>query len=336
VTVGYDTLAVHQSRTITITVTVPTQAGVLATNCGGLALQDLIGTALSDVASNPCADTTPELIPTTLTYTGATTQGYNEPATVSANLVDDLSNALDSQSVTFTLNGSETCTANTDPSGNASCPITPGEVAGTYSLIASFAGTSVYGPSTATTSFVITLVLTAPPLPNPTWETPYSTTITALGGSGIVTFSKASGTLPTGLSLEGNGTLIGTPTDKTQIGLTFTFTVEATDPVPASGTQSYTIKLLSPCAGGLTPYFLSATSHTGNFTGFFCVNSSGVALYTQNGGGHGTGTLTTSGGVTRITAFGMNMALLGERSGAFSTFVETAPGPQKAGTFTLL
>jgi len=336
VTVDYDTLAVHQSRTVTITVTVPTPAGTLATNCGGLALEDLIGTALTSLVTSPCASTTPILIPTTLTYAGATTGAYNQPATVSAHLVDDLSNSLSGLSVTFTLNGTESCTNSTDGSGNVSCPITPGEVAGTYPLVASFTGTSVYAASSAPTSFVITLILTAPPLPNPTWETPYSTTITVLGGSGVVTFSKTAGTLPTGVNLAANGVLSGTPTDKTQIGQTFTFTVKATDTVPASGTQAYTIKLLSPCGVGPTPYFLSATSRTGNFTGFFCVGPTGVGTFSQNGGPHGSGTVKTSGGVTRITAFGTNLALLGQEFGASSTFIETAPAPQKAGTFTLL
>ncbi len=337
VTVDYDTLAVHQSRTITITVTVPAQAGTPATNCGGLALQDLIGTVLSSQTTIPCATTTPELIPTTLTYTGAATGAYNQSATVSAHLVDDLANDLSGESVTFTLNGTETCSDTTDASGNASCTITPGEVAGTYPLVASFTATNTYGSSSAPTSYVITLVLTSPPLPNPTWETPYSTTITALGGSGTVTFSKISGTLPTGVNLGSNGVLMGTPTDKTQIGQPFTFTVQATDPRPASGSQAYTIKVLSPCTvTTLTPYFLSATSHTGNFTGFFCVNSAGIGTYAQNGGPTGTGTLTTTGGTTRITAFGKDLALLGEENSWSSTFTETAPAPEKAGTFTLL
>src|SRR5262249_577170 len=64
VTVKYDTLAVHQSRTVTITATVPVQAGTPATNCGTLNGFDLIQTALSPLTTSPCATTTPVKIPT--------------------------------------------------------------------------------------------------------------------------------------------------------------------------------------------------------------------------------------------------------------------------------
>ena len=57
-TVGYDYLSVHQTRTITVTATVPLNAGAVLTNCGGLAGQDLLGTALSAATTNPCATTT--------------------------------------------------------------------------------------------------------------------------------------------------------------------------------------------------------------------------------------------------------------------------------------
>jgi hypothetical protein len=80
---------------------------------------------------------------------------------------------------------------------------------------------------------------------------------------------------------------------------------------------------------------LSATSATGSFTGLFCVNGSGSGTYSQTGGPSGTGTVNTSNGATQITAFGTNLALLGETYGSFSSFTETAPAPETAGTFTL-
>lgn len=58
VTVTYDTLPVHQARSITVTVTVPSGAGALSTNCGGLAGEDLLGTALAAQTTIPCASTT--------------------------------------------------------------------------------------------------------------------------------------------------------------------------------------------------------------------------------------------------------------------------------------
>jgi PKD repeat protein len=96
-----------------------------------------------------------------------------------------------------------------------------------------------------------------------------------------------------------------------------------------------TVKVASPCASG-TAYFLTATSRTGNFTGVFCANGSGTGPYTQSGGATGTGTLKLSGSTIWISASGKNLALLGEKSSAVNTFTETAPGPMKAGTFTLV
>jgi fibronectin-binding autotransporter adhesin len=87
------------------------------------------------------------------------------------------------------------------------------------------------------------------------------------------------------------------------------------------------------CPVGLTAYHLSAVSNTGNFRGLFCLNASGRGTYTQ-GSVTGTGTITTSGGVTRISAYGTNLALVGQTNGSTSSFRETAP-LHTAGTFTL-
>ena len=61
------------------------------------------------------------------------------------------------------MNNAETCTGITDATGTASCPITPGELAGTYTLAGTFAGdTSTALPlpllgSTSSSSFVVAL-----------------------------------------------------------------------------------------------------------------------------------------------------------------------------------
>ena len=102
VTVTYDTLPVHQSRAVTVTATVPVQAGAAATNCGSLAGQDLLGTALSGRTSSPCATTTPVKIPTVTTYTGARSGDFHDPATVSARLTDDAANPIAGRTLRFT------------------------------------------------------------------------------------------------------------------------------------------------------------------------------------------------------------------------------------------
>jgi hypothetical protein len=90
------------------------------------------------------------------------------------------------------------------------------------------------------------MVLSPSSLPNPTWDQPYSTAITASGGVSPVTFVVSSGTLPTGLSLASNGVLSGTATGKAQIGEQFSFAVTATAFSGNSVTQSYTMTAQSP------------------------------------------------------------------------------------------
>ena len=69
-----------------------------------------------------------------------------------------------------------------------------------------------------------TITVNPSTLPNGKKNTAYSQTITASGGSSPYTFSKTSGTLPTGITLSSSGSLSGTPTATG----TFTFTVQAT------------------------------------------------------------------------------------------------------------
>jgi uncharacterized repeat protein (TIGR01451 family) len=179
ITVSYDTLPVHQSRSIVVTATVPAQAGVTATNCGSLAGQDLLGTALPGQTTVPCAVTAPVKIPTIVTYTGALSGDFHDPATVSATLTDDSANPLPGKTIVFTLNGAETCSGTTDATGTASCQITPGEAAGPYSLTAAFTDTTdpVYAVSSTTATFTVTREETTTTYTGPT--------VILQGGSGV-------------------------------------------------------------------------------------------------------------------------------------------------------
>lgn len=67
-------------------------------------------------------------------------------------------------------------------------------------------------------------------LPNGTVGAPYSTTLTATGGSGTYGWSVSAGTLPAGLSLSSAGVLSGTPTTAG----TSTFSVTASDTAPGA------------------------------------------------------------------------------------------------------
>lgn len=99
----------------------------------------------------------------TLTGASATSSNFNDAVTVSAQLTSGGS-ALSGKTITFVLgsgSGTETCSAPTDGTGTASCPITPNQPAGTYTLTASFGGDSTYGQSSASTAFTVFLEETA-------------------------------------------------------------------------------------------------------------------------------------------------------------------------------
>ena len=149
-------------------------------------------------------------------------------------------------------------------------------------------------------------VLTFSPstLPDGTQGVFYSQTLTVSGGSGTVTFTLASGSLPAGLSLSSSGTISGTPTTVQ----TTTFTVYATDTSGSTGTQTFTITINA--AGGLvvnpstlpagtqgTAYnqTVTATGGTGPYTFAVTAGSLPAGLSLDTNTGAITGTPTTPG-----------------------------------------
>lgn len=100
--------------------------------------------------------------PTTLTYTGALTGDFHDPATVSARLtLTGTGDPVGNQPVSFKLNNTETCAGTTNADGMASCTITPNEPAATYPLTATFAGSKGLLPSNTSVDFVVTKEETA-------------------------------------------------------------------------------------------------------------------------------------------------------------------------------
>jgi len=142
--------------TVTLTCNASVNAG--ATNHLKLAIADATDTlydsnvfiqAGSLVSGTPAAATTLTVSPATGDFADSTT--------VSAVLTKTSdSSPVAGKSVTLTLNGVENCTATTDATGKASCPITPGEAAGTYTLAGSFAGDSEFLASSGSANFVVT------------------------------------------------------------------------------------------------------------------------------------------------------------------------------------
>ena len=84
------------------------------------------------------------------------------------------------------------------------------------------------GPAlTATKAFaiVVRLAITPPSLPNATVNSAYSASLAAAGGTAPYSWSRVSGSLPTGLSLSRSGVISGIPT----MAGTFSFAVRVTD-----------------------------------------------------------------------------------------------------------
>jgi uncharacterized repeat protein (TIGR01451 family) len=187
VTCTFASLAPKESETITIVVK-PTSSGPVTNTASVMATETDPNTA----DNNATVTTTANARPTTLVYTGATTQDFNDPFTASAKLTDTTTGTpIASKSVTFRLNNTESCSGTTNASGVASCQITPGEAAGTYSLTTSFAGDSVYAASSATpTTFIVTKEQTTTQYTGPTGPIQNGTTVTL---SGVL---KEDGTTP--------------------------------------------------------------------------------------------------------------------------------------------
>jgi uncharacterized repeat protein (TIGR01451 family) len=178
-TVSCNLGSMDKNATATITLIVrPTQAATFTNDASVTAFQN------DPVMTNNFASvsTTALRRPTTITYTGATTTDYHDPATVSAKLTDTTTNTpIAGKSLTFTLNGSETCSGITNAMGIASCQITPNEPAGSYPLVVEFAADTKYASSSKTVTFIVTKEQTATTYTGPTGPILNGSTITLSG-----------------------------------------------------------------------------------------------------------------------------------------------------------
>ncbi|MDN8662653.1 putative Ig domain-containing protein [Stenotrophomonas indicatrix] len=111
------------------------------------------------------------------------------------------------------------------------------------------------------------ITLAASPAVNLTVGVPFSTSLSASGGTGPYTYSLDTGSIPPGLSLSGN-TISGTPTQRGA----YAFTIRATDSTSASGVRSFsgsatnptlTIAPSSPSAAQNLPYSVTFTASGG-------------------------------------------------------------------------
>jgi hypothetical protein len=133
--------------------------------------------------------------PTTLTVS-ATTGPYGGPTTVTGTLINAATVLpVAGQTVTLTLNGTQSCTAVTAANGQASCSITPNEPAGSYTVYGDFGGNPSTSsgpsllPSGGSNTFVVTKAPTTTTNTSPTivvdgMPITLSATVSTTGGSG--------------------------------------------------------------------------------------------------------------------------------------------------------
>ena len=107
-------------------------------------------------ASSGSVSQTVERARTTLTYDGASSGDFHDPAVLSATLTRQYdASPIAGKAVHFTM-ASQSCDAITSAAGQASCTVTPQEPAGDYTVTASFAGDAGSQPSSDSKAFKVT------------------------------------------------------------------------------------------------------------------------------------------------------------------------------------
>ena len=178
-----------------------------------------------DVAFKPAAALTSIAVtPTNPTVTAGGTQQFTATGTYS-----DSSTANITTQVTWSSSKTSVATINT--SGLATT------IAGGSSIITATQG-SVAGSTTLTVQ-PTALAITSTTLPAGTVAQAYSTTLAASGGTAPYTWTLASGTLPTGLTLSSAGQISGTPS----AAATFTFTVQVADGGQQTASKQFSITI---------------------------------------------------------------------------------------------
>ncbi len=211
----------------------------------------------------------------TISPTPSVTLDAGQSATFTATVNNDASNA----GVTWSVGSVGTLSAATSKTVVYTAPATI--TAATTSFVTAMpVANTLYAASTQI-NLSPALAFTTTALSNGTLGAAYNASILTTGGSGTVSYSIASGTLPTGLLLSAAGTLSGTPT---AVG-SFTFTVQAQDTAstPVAATKTFTIVVTAPqlliatasisngvtgkaysqqlnASGGIAPYVWTITS----------------------------------------------------------------------------
>lgn len=156
----------------------------------------------------------------------------------------------------------------------------------------------------ADTSKLTVISLVPIELPYAIVGVPYSSGVIATGGTAPYTYELTQGTIPTGMVLNENGTLSGTPT----AAGTAAFTITATDSNGFDGSRSYTLDVIiilinldMPSLNGNknVPYTNTVTASGGGAPYTYTVTAGSLPIgLAMNSSGQITGTPTRSGNST--------------------------------------
>ena len=196
---------------------------------------------------------------------------------------------------------------------------TPTGAPGTANFTAKVTDSSTAAvPGSATQALTILInpatlqITTTSPLTNGSLNSPYSATLQSTGGTGQITWSLITGTLPTGLSLNATtGVISGTPTEAISADLTFQAADSGTPQQSVQTSLNLTIdgttlaitttSLLNPLVGESYSQTLQFTGGTAPFTWSVLSGTLPAGLSLDSSTGTITGTPTATSGPTSIT-----------------------------------
>jgi hypothetical protein len=221
----------------------------------------------SDYSSSSTSASVTVSTPTSLSVSAATGT-YGQSTAVTGTLTNAVNGyPISGQTITLTLNGSQSCTATTSSTGKASCAITPNESAGTYTLSGSFAGNTTTSPVLVASSGSNHLVVNGAPT-----NLSYTGPTSATPGQSITLSSELTSS---GTALSGQTVTMTLGTGRSAQSCTATTT--------SSGAAACTISDVNQVSGSVAV----TVSYSGN--GYYAGSSTSGSVSIRCGGGSGGG-----------------------------------------------
>ncbi|MGO8757517.1 MAG: beta strand repeat-containing protein [Terracidiphilus sp.] len=189
----------------------------------------------------------------------------------------------------------------------------------TVKVVDAYGDTATSGSLSITVNAAATITFGTAPTATATAGVSYSSTLSASGGAGSLTYSIVSGSLPAGLTLTAStGAIAGTPTTATG----YTFTAQAADSYgDTPATQAYTITVSPGSATHFTVAVTSTTPVTAGGTVSFTV----TALDVDNNVATGyTGTVAFTSTDSQASLPSASALVSGTGIGSFSATLKTA------------